>query len=71
MLHKSNKFIRDHGRDRDGKCDHDGKCGHDRDHDVEFCYALPFYTSCYIFSKEKKINSIIKICLNNYKNIPK
>jgi hypothetical protein len=26
---------------------------------------MPFYTSCYILSKEKKINSIIKLYLNN------
>lgn len=48
---RSSEFSYDDG----AGCDDGGKYDRDHDHGVEFCYALPFYTSCYIFSKEKKI----------------
>jgi len=66
---QSKKFIRDHDHDRDAGCDHGAECDHDHDHDhdhdEQFYEMMPFYTSCYILSKEKKINSIIKLYLNN------
>ena len=57
VVTRSNKFIRDHGADNGAECrrDHDGDDGAECRRDGEMILMLlPFYISCYIFSKEKK-----------------
>ena len=56
VVTRSNKFIRDHGADNGAECrrDHDGDYGAECRRDGEILMLLPFYISCYIFSKEKK-----------------
>ena len=61
VVTRSNKFIRDHGADNGAECRRDGDYGAECRRDGEILMLLPFYISCYIFSKEKKINSIKKL----------